>query len=423
MSKNSHHPSRKPLLEAASRCVACGLCLPHCPTYRKTLNEADSPRGRIMLMGAAMDGRVQVNRQFFHHLEQCLLCHACEDVCPNNVAYGQLMNQVRDALEPARGRGVATRWLRWMALDKIVSKPSGLLWAARLLRLWEGGGGRGVARLAGRLGMTRLAALAQSLPAIPASPVWLPSYPAEGAVRGRVALFLGCVARVLDVETLKATVFVLNKLGYTVDVPSGQNCCGALHAGQGELAKAGALARENLVAFSGECWDAVIVTASGCAASLSRYPQSSGQDAETLARKVVEIGEFLSREGIWRYVEIQPFHEKIAVHEPCSLRNVLHGQVALYSLLRRIPAAQIVALGGNDQCCGAGGAYRLTQPEMSERLLADKVAAMKVSGARIVVSSNIGCALHLAAGARSAGLGAEVVHPVTLLARQMGYGA
>jgi glycolate oxidase iron-sulfur subunit len=242
-------------------------------------------------------------------------------------------------------------------------------------------------------------------------------------VRGRVALFLGCVARVLDSETLGATVFVLNRLGYTVDVPSGQRCCGALHAGQGEQAKAGALVRENLIAFSGASWDAVIVTASGCGGALSEYPRTIGQDAEMFARKVTEIGDFLSRAEVWRDVEILPLNEKIAVHEPCSLRNVLHGQAALYQLLRRIPGAEIVALGGNDQCCGAGGAYRLTQPEMSELLLADKVAAMKASGSRIIVSSNIGCALHLAAGARGAGMEVDVVHPVVLLARQMGYGS
>lgn len=421
MLKNSDPPSRKLLLEAASRCVACGLCLPHCPTYRKTLNEADSPRGRIMLMSAAMEGKIQVNRKFFRHLDQCLVCHACEAACPNNVAYGQLVNQVKDALEPARQRPAPTRWLRRLALDKIVANPPGLVWTARVLRVWQSLGGRRLARLAGGVGLSRLSGLAQALPSIPVSHVWLPSYPAEGEERGRVALFLGCVARALDIETLRAAVFVLNKLGYTVDVPSGQNCCGALHAGQGELNKAGALARENLQAFAGERWNAVIVTASGCAASLLGYPQTVGEDAETFALKVCEIGDFLSRAQSWREVEIQPLDEKIAVHEPCSLRNVLHGQGVLYPLLRRIPAAQIVALGGNDQCCGAGGAYRLTQPEMSEQLLADKVVAMKASGARIVVSSNVGCALHLAAGARSAGLEVEVVHPVTLLARQMGY--
>jgi glycolate oxidase iron-sulfur subunit len=422
MLKNSNLSSlEKMLLEAAGHCVACGLCVPHCPTYRKTQNEADSPRGRIMLMSAALDGAVPANRQFFNHLDQCLSCRACENVCPNNVAYGQLVNRVRSVLEPYRCRGVLVRMMRRVALDGIVASPLRLEWASRLLRGWERLGGRRLVRLLSGWGLPRLGCLVEALPPTPARQVWRATYPPEGAARGRVALFLGCVARVFDVETLSATVFVLNKLGYTVDVPPGQNCCGALHAGHGEQAKAGAMARENSLVFSSENWDAVIVTASGCGAALSEYPLTIGDEAEAFASKVTEIGEFLSKAGTWRDVAIRPLHQRIAVHEPCSLRNVLHGQVALYRLLSRIPGVEIVALAGNDQCCGAGGAYRLTQPEMSQRLLADKVAAMKASGSRIVVSSNLGCALHLAAGVGSAGLDVEVMHPIALLARQMGY--
>lgn len=374
-----------------------------------------------MLMSAVLDGVLPANRQFFSHLDQCLTCRACEAVCPNNVTFGQLVNRVRDALEPVRRRGGAVRMLRRVALDGVVASPSGLARVSQALGVWERLGGRRLARVADKLGLSRLGGLADALPPIPARQVLRPVYPAAGVARGRVALFLGCVARVFDVETLSATVFVLNKLGYAVEVPSGQNCCGALHAGQGDLAKSGALARENMRAFSAESWDAVIVTASGCAVSLNEYPLSIGKEAEAFAGKVAEIGGFLSKPGTWRDVEIRPLHEKIAVHESCSIRNVLRVQSALYQLLQRIPGAEVVALVGNDQCCGAGGAYHLTQPEMSERLLADKVAAMRGSGVRIIASSNIGCALHLAAGARRAGLEVEVVHPVTLLARQMGY--
>lgn len=377
-----------------------------------------------MLMSAVVDGRLPANSKFFEHVDQCLTCRACEDVCPNNVAYSQLVNQVRGALEPSRRRGKLARMMRWIALDGVAANPSGLSWAARALRYWERLGGRGLASMAQGLGLSRLGRLATVLPPVPAEQAWRPAYPAAGAVRGRVALFLGCVARVFDLETLRAAVFVLNRLGYTVDIPAGQNCCGALHAGQGELAKAGALARENMMAFSSEDWDAVIVTASGCGASLNEYPLTVGREAWAFSHKVMEIGEFLSKAESWPDAEIMSWHHgKIAVHEPCSLRNVLHGQAALNQLLQRIPGAEFVALAGNEQCCGAGGAYHLTQPEMSELLLKDKVDAMKASGARVIVSSNLGCALHLAAGARNSGMQVEVMHPVLLLARQMGYGA
>lgn len=423
MLKNSDlSPPEKKLHEAAGRCVACGLCLPHCPTYRKTLNEADSPRGRIMLMSAVMEGVLPANRHFMARLDLCLTCRACESVCPNSVAYGQLVGQVRNAVAPLRHKGVWRRFVRWAALDGVVASRSGVLWVARMLRIWEAMGGRGLLRALGRRGLlTRISAWSEMLPSQIHVPTWCPSYPAAGAERSRVALFLGCVAPALDNETLRAAVYVLNRLGCTVDVPDGQNCCGALHVGQGDLDKARNLACGNLAAFPVGGWDAVIVTATGCGAALREYPQLLGEDTKWFAAKVAEIGEFISAAEMWRGIEVQPLREKIAVHEPCSLRNILRGQGALYRLLKRIPGAELVELGGNDQCCGSGGAYPLSQPEMSALLLADKVAAMKESGASVIVSSNFSCAQHLAAGARNAGLNVEVVHPIVLLARQMGF--
>jgi len=199
---------RHSLQEAAGQCVACGLCVPHCPTYRKSLNEADSPRGRIMLMSAFLDGALPLNQQFFMHLDRCLACRACESVCPNSVAYGRLLHQVRAVAEPARRRGIFGRMLRWILLDKIVAKPMGLIWASRALRVWQAMGGRALADLAGGLGLSRLGDSAKALPAIPAEVDRRSSYPAEGGQRGYVALFLGCVASVLDVDTLRATIFV-----------------------------------------------------------------------------------------------------------------------------------------------------------------------------------------------------------------------
>ena len=375
-----------------------------------------------MLMSGVMDGVLSANRHFMAHLDQCLTCRACESVCPNNVAYGQLVGQVRSVVEPLRHRTPLTRFLRWIALDRVVSSGSGVVFAARVLRIWEVLGGRGLLRLMGRFRiLPSLSRWSEQLPSHIAVSSWQSSYPAVGQERFKVALFLGCVARALDDETLRATVYVLNRLGCRVDVPDGQNCCGALHLGQGELDKAKALALGNMEAFPATNWDAVIVTATGCGAALREYPQLAGEKTRQFSTKVAEIGEFLSADDVWRGVEVQPLHGKIAVHEPCSLRNVLHGQPSLYRLLSRIPGAELVELSGNDQCCGAGGAYQLSQPEMSAMLLADKVAAMKESGASIIASSNFGCAQHLASGARQAGLTVEVVHPVVLLARQMGY--
>ncbi|MDP2878569.1 MAG: heterodisulfide reductase-related iron-sulfur binding cluster [Sulfuricella sp.] len=409
-------PQRKtpaPLADEAARCVACGLCLPHCPTYRKTLSEADSPRGRIALMQGVLERRIPANERFQAHIDLCLACRACENVCPNNVEYGRLINGVRGIVEKSRRRSVLQRLGRRMLVDGVATKPAVLRLAGGALRTWQAMAGK-----AGWMMRLGLARIATRLPQLRPQPVWQAVYPAMGKARGEVGLFLGCVARVTDVETLSASIFVLNRLGYMVHVPPRQGCCGAMHVGLGESEKASAFEGQNLQAFAGMNVEAVISTATGCGAALKNYPQD-------FAGRVRDISEFLGEAdgwgGGWEEAGIAPLAEKMAVHEPCLMRNVLHCQDKPYDLLRRIPGATVVPLAGNDQCCGAAGTYFLTQPDMAASLLADKIEAVKASGARILATSNIGCAMHLAVGLKAAGIEIEVVHPITLLARQMGF--
>jgi len=388
-------------MDTATRCVSCGLCLPHCPTYRKTLSEADSPRGRIVLMQGVLERRIPANERFLAHLDLCLACRACENVCPNNVEYGRLINGVRGIVEQSRRRSVLQRLGRRVLMDVVATRPAMMRLVGGALRAWQAMAG-GLLRVGARL------------PQLRPQPVWKAVYPATGKVRGEVGLFLGCVARVADVETLTATIFVLNRLGYTVRVPSGQGCCGAMHESLGEPEKVRAFEGQNLLAFAGVNVEAVISTATGCGAALKSYPPD-------FADRVRDISEFLAEAGGWEEAGIAPLAEKVAVHEPCLMRNVLHCQDKPYDLLRRIPGATVVPLAGNDQCCGAAGTYFLTQPDMAASLLADKIEAVKAGGARILATSNIGCAMHLAVGLKAAGIEIEVVHPVTLLARQMGF--
>ncbi len=397
------------LADEAARCVSCGLCLPHCPTYRKTLSEADSPRGRIVLMQGVLEQRIPASERFQAHIDLCLACRACENVCPNNVEYGRLINGVRGLMEKSRRR---SRWQhlgRRVLMDGVATRPSVMRLVGGALHIWQSTVGK-----VGCLKRFGLVRIASQLPPLRPQPVWKAVYPATGKVRGEVGLFLGCVARVTDVVTLSASIFVLNRLGYAVHVPPRQGCCGAMHASLGEPEKAHVFEEQNLRAFAGSHLGAVISTATGCGAALKNYPQD-------FAGRVRDISEFLAEAGGWEEAGIAPLAEKVAVHEPCLMRNVLHCQEKPYDLLRRIPGATVVPLAGNDQCCGAAGTYFLTQPDMAASLLADKIEAVKASGARILVSSNIGCAMHLAAGLKTAGIEIEVVHPITLLARQMGY--
>ncbi|MDP2786162.1 MAG: (Fe-S)-binding protein [Sulfurimicrobium sp.] len=376
---------RFPLLrQEAARCVACGLCLPHCPTYRKTLNEADSPRGRIFLMAALLEHKLPLSPQLVGHLDLCLGCRACENACPSKVRYGQLVDGVRAWIEPGRQRPWRQILLRRVLFDT-TSRPRLLQGAGWLLR-----------------------ALRRPSPPVAGT------YPAQGAARGVVGLFLGCVARLSDAETLHAAVFVLNQLGYAVQVAPRQTCCGALHDHGGERETAQRLARENRTAFAGLDLQVIVHAASGCGATLAEY-------TPPLAAPVLDISAFLAAAEGWEQVTLAPLEQTIAVHEPCLSRNVLHDQDAPYALLRRIPGATITALAGNDQCCGAAGIYALTQPEMAGKLLRDKIDDIKTSGACTIATSNPGCAMHLANGLRAEGWKVEVLHPVTLVARQMGY--
>lgn len=404
------NPVSAPDLAAeAARCVSCGLCLPHCPTYRKTLSEADSPRGRIALMQGVLEQRIPANERFQEHIDLCLACRACENVCPNNVEYGRLINGVRGILEKSRRRSVLQRLGRHILVDGVATRPTTLRLVGGALRTWQAMAGKTDWLM--RFGLVRIAT---RLPPLKPQPVWKAVYPAAGKVRGEVGLFLGCVARVADVETLSASIFVLNRLGYTVHVPPRQGCCGAMHEGLGEPEKVRMFEERNLRAFLGVNVEAVISTATGCGTALKNYPQD-------FAGRVRDISEFLGEAGGWEQAGIAPLAGIVAVHEPCLMRNVLHCQDKPYDLLRRIPGAKVVALTGNDQCCGAAGTYFLTQPDMAASLLADKIEAVKAGGARILATSNIGCAMHLAVGLKAVGIEIEVVHPITLLARQMGF--
>ncbi|MDD5242157.1 MAG: (Fe-S)-binding protein [Sulfuricella sp.] len=402
------------MAEAASRCVACGLCLPHCPTYRKTLNEADSPRGRIALMQGVLEGRIPFNEQFLAHIDLCLSCRACEAVCPNNVPYGRLIAGMRGVLEKTRRHSLWRRLVRRALVDGVVTKPAMLRLASGMVRAWQASGLQALAGKFSGLRRFGLARIAVQLPPMKPQPFWKAVYPPVGKVCGEVGLFLGCVARVSDAETLSASIFVLNKLGYRVHLPLGQSCCGAIHESLGEPEEACRFERINVAAFADLELDAVISTATGCGAALKGYPP-------VFADRVMDISEFLAGAQGWEGVVIAPLAEKVAVHEPCSMRNVLHCHSQPYDLLRRIPGAVIAPLAGNDQCCGAAGTYFLSQPKMAEALLADKTAAVIASGARLLATSNIGCAMHMAGGLREAGVEIEVIHPVTLLARQMGF--
>jgi len=398
-------------LSATDRCVKCGLCLPHCPTFRLSGIETDSPRGRISLMQLMDSSEAGWSPGLFHYLDRCLECRACEAMCPSKVPFAQLMDSARARLETRRGRSLRHRWLRAAGLAMLTS-PARLRTLGLLLGLYRR---LGVQRLVARAAWLpdRLRRLNRLLPAPHAGAVAAQWMGAE--TRGTVELFRGCVASLIDSATLEAAERLLLALGYRVAVPAGQTCCGALHQHNGEPRTAARLAQRNRLAF-GDSSNPLLVTASGCAAQLLEYGALYGEAG--VSWRVNDILHFLLAHEPGA-LQFEPLEETVAVHVPCSHRNVLRQGRDLADILGWIPRLRAVPINAHGGCCGAAGSYLLSQPEVADQLRDELLATRRSSDARVLVTSNIGCSMHLQAGLKEQGLDIEVLHPVVLLARQL----
>lgn len=405
----------KDILAAADRCVMCGLCLPHCPTYRLLRNEADSPRGRIALMQALADGRLQPSESLINHLDRCLACRACERMCPSRVEYGKLIDATRAELK--RNDKLKPPFQLRMLL-RLVTDIARLKRIASVLRSYQRSGLRWLTRKSGVLKGLDMESLESLLPAIPDGKRFHSHYPAHGERRGSVGLFIGCIGSILEGEIHAAAIELLTRIGFEVHIPSTQGCCGSLHQHNGETDTARQLAARNRQAFAGLELDAIISTASGCAAQLFEYNTLYGGEL-TLPAPLFEVCDFLQQHWADDSPKPRPQALRAALHLPCSQRNVLRRPDAVQQLLSRIPGLELEPLAGNDQCCGAAGSYMLTQPDNAAALRRIKLDAVQKQQPQLLLSNNIGCAMHLAAGLKEQGIDVEVMHPVVLLARSL----
>lgn len=395
------------LLREADQCVKCGLCLPHCPTYQEAGQEAESPRGRIALAQGLARGELPFSDTLAGHLDRCLGCRACESACPAKVRYGRILHLTRAELGQQRRQ---TRTLR--LLLELAQRPSRLRRLGRALRLYQRSGLAWLLRRSGVLRALRLARHEALLPELAPLPPLQARHPV-GVPRGRVALFTGCVGNVLERHALDAAARVLSQLGFEVSAPQAQACCGAMHLHNGAIERAHALAQANVAAFADA--DAVVFLSSGCGAQLREYAELVA-DGAALAAKVHELSAFVDAHWL-EQTTLRPLPARALVHEPCTLRNVVREPQAAYRLLTRIPRLDLTPLPGNERCCGAAGTHLLTQPQLAAALRAPKLDAITAARPEFVVSSNVGCAVHLRGGLD--GMPPEVLHPIELLARQL----
>ncbi len=411
-------------------CVHCGFCLPACPTYRETGDEADSPRGRLVLMRQVADGKLSLaggDGSAGYHLDRCLGCRACETACPSGVPYGVLLEEMRDRQERESKRGLGETVLREGMLA-LLTNPARMKAALMAGRLTGGAIPAPVARFVGLPAETRMP-IPENLAV--ASREVAPFTPAQGARRGKVLLATGCVMRVLYGPVHAATVRVLAANGVETIAPGNQPCCGALHGHQGKLTAARAMARATIDAYEAACGgaglpdvDAVILNSSGCGAFLKGYGHLLSHDtrfaerAASFAAKVKDISEYLAAlpGGLRPMPNSLPI--RLTYHDACHLR---HGQKiydAPRNLLQAIPGVTFVETVDSDLCCGSAGVYNYLQPEMARSLLDKKIANLCATGADTVATGNPGCLAWIEQGmAQVSGKIPEIVHPIELLDR------
>ena len=417
-------PAAQPIPRLAvpelDRCIQCGFCLQHCPTYRILGVETESPRGRIHLIEAAAQGRIPIDARFEEHMYVCLGCRACETACPSGVRFGTIIEAARAEIGPT-GSPLARRLTR-LALRHLMPYPGRLRFAAALMRFYQRSGLRTAAR-ALHLIPRRLAEMEALLPAVPRR-FFAPRqevFPAIGPRRARVGLLSGCVMSVLFADLNEATIRVLRRNGCEVVVPRAQTCCAALNLHNGERDRARAMARRNIETFLAAGVDAVIINSAGCGSASKEYDVLFRDDPAVAAKAKQysglcrDVSEFLADLGLaGRLGEVRA---RVTYQDPCHLA---HGQGIRRQprdLLRRIPGIELVEMAGSDRCCGSAGIYNLTQPGYSRQVLDEKMAAVRETGAALVVAPNPGCMLQIASGIRAHGLEMQVRHLIELLDR------
>jgi len=400
------HP--RPSMGALDPCVHCGFCLPACPTFLATGDEADSPRGRIVLMRALERGELSATDPALReHLDACLGCRGCEPVCPSGVRYGEGLETARELIAHEAGLGGRARLALGVFRHRWVWSP--LFRLARLLR------GTGIPRaLAGSgsvgFGMGMLAASAPERVRVDLRSTPTRSTPAQSS---SVLVFTGCVMDRLFGHVHAATRRTLAANGYRVVDGPGTHCCGALHLHAGDRAGAEALARKNLAEFAEV--DFIAVNSAGCGALLKTYGELlDTEPARQFAAKVRDVSELLAATGP---CEGAPLDISVAYDAPCHLQHAQGVHAEPIQVLRSIPALQLQLLPGFDRCCGSAGIFSLLEPAMSREVLRAKIEAIAAAHPRpnYLATGNPGCLMQIGAGLNAAGLDTRVVHPVELL--------
>jgi glycolate oxidase iron-sulfur subunit len=421
-SKSAWEGFEGPTQEDVNYCIRCGLCLSACPTYKDSLRETESPRGRVALVAKAIEGELDLSTNFKDHMYRCLDCLACNDICPVGIKPADLCLEARSAihqatptppLKPILFRGIFPR----TGLLEAITKPVALYDRSGLRKVVNAVKATNI--LPSQLrDMERM--LPHNLP-LRGTRHQLPDVvPAKGERRAHVAYFLGCVQGVMMADGCKASIEVLAENGCDVTTPVDVKCCGMPMVGYGFKDEARQMARHNIDLLLDMDVDAIITDCATCGSSLKEYPHWLANDpdyaelAQEFASKVRDISEFLVELGI------RPpkgkVEARVTYHDPCHLCRAQGVREQPREMLKAA-GVDLVEMEGADTCCGSAGTQLITHYHTSVGILGTKMEKVAATEAEIIASGCPGCQMQLSLGVKRDGLNAKVVHPSQLLAQ------
>ncbi|WP_047983018.1 (Fe-S)-binding protein [Ornithinibacillus californiensis] len=409
-------------------CMRCGFCLPSCPTYIESgMDEAHSPRGRIAMMKAVVDGVLEPDDDVKRSLDLCLGCRACEPVCPSGVKYGHLLEQARDIIYQSKKKSVPEKAARKVVFQDLFPHQNRMVAATSLLGFYQRSGLQKIARKSGIMNFfpETLRTMEKILPSVPKKkelrnrPHYLPALINQ---KKKVAFFSGCLMDTVFMKTNDASMKLLQYAGCEIVIPETQNCCGALHGHSGEREKAKEMAKNNIEAFELAEVDYIITNAGGCGAFLVDYGyllKDEPEWAERAAKFSVKIKDITSIlvELDFHKEELHLENQVVTYQDSCHLKNGQKTFMEPRKLLQSIQGVTYVEMYDASRCCGSAGIYNIVESEMSMQILDYKMQQTIKTDAKTIVTANPGCLLQMKLGIEREGLSNSVraVHIVDFL--------
>jgi glycolate oxidase iron-sulfur subunit len=401
-------------------CVHCGMCLESCPTYEQSGEEQQSPRGRVYLIKAVAEGKLNVDEHFAEPVFSCLDCRACTTACPVDIDVGGLIEeargQIRQAIPLNGWKGAVNKFF----LHGVFPHHNRLRSLGGLLRFYQKSGMQKVIRKTNLIHIMpqHLTDMESIMPEVKRSVrvKFTSEIKAKGESKHKVAMLTGCVMDVFFSDINESTINVLTRNGNDVSIPKNQTCCGALHVHSGDREMGRKLAKQNIEAFENE--EKVIVNAAGCGCMMKDYAELFRDEpewkerAEEFEEKVVDISKYLHDTGYEKPKAMM--NTRITYHDACHLAHGQGVRKEPREILLDIPGVEMVQMPNADRCCGSAGIYNITNPEMADAVLKSKMENVP-EDVEMISMGNPGCMMQMALGVQKYGRNQKIVHTVQLL--------